>query len=412
MRRSDRTGFSLVEIAMVLIILGLIVTVVMPPLVESIKREKRSAAKSSLNALRDAVIGYALQNNVLPSVATLGGIALLRDQWQHTVLYNPDSYLVNNDICAATGADLTDMDNVVTPSGTVSDVAFILASNGHDGNRDITVTPAYDITSPGDDLVLYLTLNQLKGAMQCGGDSASSSTGSTTSTDTVLPTGSVAAFEFETTDSGTVTDATNDLTGTLSGDVTTTYGKTGNGLSFDGSNDYVKIAADPSLNLTTNGTLMAWVYLTGFHEWMGIIHKGDSTSGTYFNDEAYSLQFYSDRRILLLARINNTSNNEYIYTNTPNTYVPLNQWTHVAGVWDPDGMRIYFNGVQVREDTTKTPVCRITDGDVQIGSQGDSTSGWGTLSFEGVIDGVGIYPRTVSQAEIQAYYDATKDAGL
>lgn len=60
-------------------------------------------------------------------------------------------------------------------------------------------------------------------------------------------------------------------------------------LSFDsndGTDDYVSITDDDTLDLSTSGTLEAWIYMTGTVDGAGIIHKGNGST-----NEAYSLRF-------------------------------------------------------------------------------------------------------------------------
>lgn len=82
MMRNDCSGFSLIEMAIVLIILGILATVLIPPLVSSVKYEKRAENKDALNALKLSIIGYAKANNGdLPSSLN-GTVYPSRDIWE------------------------------------------------------------------------------------------------------------------------------------------------------------------------------------------------------------------------------------------------------------------------------------------------------------------------------------------
>jgi hypothetical protein len=49
----------------------------------------------------------------------------------------------------------------------------------------------------------------------------------------------------------------------------------GTALAFDGQDDYVLVADDPSLDLTTGLTIAAWIYLDEYTGWASFVTKGD-----------------------------------------------------------------------------------------------------------------------------------------
>ena len=50
--------------------------------------------------------------------------------------------------------------------------------------------------------------------------------------------------------------------------------QSGSALRFDGSDDYVRVPDDASLDLTTGCTIAAWVYLESYTEWASLVTKG------------------------------------------------------------------------------------------------------------------------------------------
>jgi hypothetical protein len=79
--------------------------------------------------------------------------------------------------------------------------------------------------------------------------------------DLLLPSsGLVAAYGFNEGSGTTVIDASgNGNTGTISGASWVTSGKYGTALSFNGTNNWVTIPDNASLDLTTGMTVEAWV---------------------------------------------------------------------------------------------------------------------------------------------------------
>ena len=167
MMRNDSSGFSLIEMAIVLIILGILATVLIPPLVSSVKYEKRAENKDALNALKLSIIGYAkAHNGKLPgSSDSLNGKGLpTKDIWGRLYKYKK---VVNGSVCNPTSINklFKLKDNV-----TVDNVAFAVAShsrlNGAEDNAEYNST--WDFSgAKHDDIYEYVTLYQLKYLLGC-----------------------------------------------------------------------------------------------------------------------------------------------------------------------------------------------------------------------------------------------------
>lgn len=162
-------------------------------------------------------------------------------------------------------------------------------------------------------------------------------------------------------------------------------GKSGDAMAFDGDMDYVRIADDPSLDLSQAGSIGAWVKVTSFdNNFAGIIRKGGLADGS---DLAYSLQFRPPNRVRLM-----------IYSATSSLILDSNAsltegiWYHVAGTWGPAGMFIYIDG-QEDNHRSQTLVVRNTTATVQIGAQLDEMANPSqkNYGFYGILDEVFIY---------------------
>lgn len=140
-------------------------------------------------------------------------------------------------------------------------------------------------------------------------------------------------------------------------------GKIGSAMNFDGDMDYVRLNDDPALDLTTAGSIGAWVKVTAFdNNFAGIIRKGGLAGDS---DLAYSLEFRPGRRIKLKI-VGTSSSLELDSTSTLSTGI----WYHVAGTWGPAGMAIYLDG-RLDSSQASTLTVRNTTGTVQIGAQLD-----------------------------------------
>ncbi len=189
-----------------------------------------------------------------------------------------------------------------------------------------------------------------------------------------------------------------DIVGKISG-ADWVKGLTGTALKFgsineDGLYSYASLPDSKSLDLTSEGTLQAWINIDSMERFSGIIHKGNKKD---FSDEAYTLQFYNRKLTLAL-------NNGEGFLDT-NYRFETGKWYHVAGTWDNDGMSLYVNGVKVNS-TDKAVAANVTDGDVQIGAQLQEkyNSSFSNFGFVGSIDEVQIYDKSLSPEELQEYY--------
>jgi prepilin-type N-terminal cleavage/methylation domain-containing protein len=187
--------------------------------------------------------------------------------------------------------------------------------------------------------------------------------------------------------------------GQIIGNATWTNGKVGDALHFDGIDSHVSVPDSPTLDLTTAGTVGAWIYMDAITPFGGIIHKGDRPD---FSDEAYTLQFWTGNTIIL-----GLNNGQYMVQTT--TAFSPNTWYYVVGTWDSTGMRIYVNGT-LNNSTTSTGAAINSSGSLNIGSQ-TSTYYNGTyrnFPFQGIIDEASIYNRALTADEIILYYNYTK----
>jgi len=197
--------------------------------------------------------------------------------------------------------------------------------------------------------------------------------------------GLVAAYGFEEAAGATTADASGKgHTGTLSGASRTT-GHSGNGLSFDGVNDWVNVPHAADLSLTAGGTVEAWVQPTAAGGWRTAVLKekpGDLAYSLYANDD--------QNRASAFLRIGST----YPEARTSSA-LPLNAWTHLAMTWDGSTMRMFVNGGQAGSSTASGAITTST-GPLRFGGNGV----WAEW-FKGKLDDIRIYDRALSAAEIQ-----------
>lgn len=184
-------AFSLIEMAIIVVIIGVIVATTVPRIVSQISRDKVGDTRNFVREARDEIIGKMISGSsfVLP-VAGSGNtvptsISTREDAWGQPLYYfvadvSGGSKLTNSGICATNSTLLT----VTEPGGSsISDVAFIVASFGPNTQQDFTALPAtgsatlpiqalgsagaVDATRNFDDVFEYAKLSYLQTKVNC-----------------------------------------------------------------------------------------------------------------------------------------------------------------------------------------------------------------------------------------------------
>ena len=158
-----KKGFTLVELAIVMVIVGLIIGIgagMVGPLTKKVKRDE---TKETINANMESVISYATSSKRLPVWRDANDAVtasnefhyLLRnrnDAWGNPLFYTYDGALFNNDICGKKTTALSIVqcaDSACTPATQViiNNIAFIVYSRGENVNYQ-TILPGGSADAP------------------------------------------------------------------------------------------------------------------------------------------------------------------------------------------------------------------------------------------------------------------------
>lgn len=185
-------------------------------------------------------------------------------------------------------------------------------------------------------------------------------------------------------------------TGKVFGATTGVTGKFGNGLRFNGTDDYVDFGSADSLKLTDKLTIELWVKRTDkttFERFLS--HSIDA------NTYAYEVGFDWTKPDEWRFRMN---------SDKMTVQVPMagkvGQWIHVAFVYDRNlasgNMKIYENGIEVASGNYNKPL--TNHGALRTNRQGKS-DGW----LKSTIDELRIWNSALTASQINVLYRLSVD---
>jgi hypothetical protein len=193
---------------------------------------------------------------------------------------------------------------------------------------------------------------------------------------------------------GTATDSADGNNGMALNGATYGSGISGAAFSFDGIDDHVRVTDSINLRITSAITLGAWVNRRSTGSFDEIISKWDAV---WVDQRSYTMTITPDGYPSFSVSPFGTPTAGSVNGTSP---VPLNTWTHIAGVYDGSNLRIYVNGVQ-RGQTAYSSGIFSGSSDLSIGAAvGGVGVGGGISFFDGLLDEVVIYNRALSAGEV------------
>jgi hypothetical protein len=190
--------------------------------------------------------------------------------------------------------------------------------------------------------------------------------------------------------------------GTLTNGPTWVPGRTGQALSFDGSNDYIAIPDSPSVDI--GGDRMAislWFKANAVPGNGGstpIVFKDATTNFVY----QLNLCNYDNVGAQLQFAVYNTAETNFSRISTTSESFSTGIWYHVVGVLPGAGSYLltYINGVDKSEWYSGAFSGTMKDSTLGLNIGTD----YGSKFFNGIIDDVRIYRRALSPQEVRWLY--------
>ena len=220
-----------------------------------------------------------------------------------------------------------------------------------------------------------------------------------------LNSGLVGYWSFDGKDMANITAydrSGNSNNGTLTNGPTRAIGKIGQGLSFDGVDDYVDSGTASVLDDLGPVSISAWIYprSEGESGVGAIVTKDTALTSGYWLLRMYSAGINS------LSFIKNYSTTDLIIATADNA-ITLNTWQHITLVWDGSSSavnaKIYINATEASYVQQQNGVdTKNSDNalNLYIGNRGNSN-----ITFDGSIDDVRIYNRALTSDEVKRLYN-------
>src|SRR5581483_3534727 len=182
--------------------------------------------------------------------------------------------------------------------------------------------------------------------------------------------------------------------GTLQGGISFGAGEAGQDFIMNGTDGQVLVPDSPSLHLTNQITIEAWINTRSTNQDRSILAKIGGAGG----NNGYQMGLEQNT---LFGQFNTNGQGWPGFRVAVPLPIPTNAWCHVAWTYDQSAMTLYFNGAPVATNVIGPAIINTSSSNLRIGADDN-----GTTHFDGQIDEVSLYSRALSPAEVAAIYNA------
>jgi hypothetical protein len=176
----------------------------------------------------------------------------------------------------------------------------------------------------------------------------------------------------------------------------------GGSIVFDGADDYSTVPYQPSLGLSTQGSINIWCYPTTLSQGLYAGLLGMTINGTG-GGQSYLIHWRKANNTIQAAIQNNGTYN-IIDTPLPTSI----SWYNFVFTWNGSFLNLYQNGVIANNPIPQTINAQALTSSVDVGGRMFGFDGGGQGYFAGYIPTAQIYNRALSAQEVLQNYNATK----
>lgn len=179
---------------------------------------------------------------------------------------------------------------------------------------------------------------------------------------------------------------------TLNKGATQVEGYRGKAMKFNGSS-ILEVKYNPVLDNFSKGiTVSAWIKKDTASGWKTVLSREiDSTWSEYFG-----LAVFKNHALFSI----DTDGKSYVNIMDKDTVVPY-KWTHLAGTYNNDTLKLYVNGKLIKSGVCKGPVSFLDNNPLLIGGNSNNKNLTLVDCFNGFLDEIRIYNRALNEKEIK-----------
>ncbi|MFH1802529.1 MAG: LamG-like jellyroll fold domain-containing protein [archaeon] len=175
----------------------------------------------------------------------------------------------------------------------------------------------------------------------------------------------------------------------------TSSGMLNGAYEFDGDGDYMDAPNSESLNISKNVSVAGWFYLAEDPD----VDENNNYRGMIYKGSSYRLLLEENRRVSWSV-YNFSGDRQKMDTDMDS--MPIGDWVHITATWNTNGSgAIYFNGELEKSFVKDAETLNTNTNVLRIGRDTSTTPYW-----NGTIDEVKVYNRSLTQEEITALYNS------
>ena len=169
-----------------------------------------------------------------------------------------------------------------------------------------------------------------------------------------------------------------------------------------GAGQYLEISGVQSLDSATDVTLSFWILLEDAARLQYILSKWDAADGNEADGKFAVGTRYSSLYIYLVD-----PDGVYHYQSYEDV-IPIHEWTHVAIVFEKGLLSVYKDGAIAGQEDLAFDELRANSSPLYVlTAKANTDNPWSYYNVNGSLDGLRIYSRALSAAEIEAVYEGT-----
>ena len=158
-------GFTLIEVAMVLVVVGLLIGLGAGLVGPMMERAKLIESREQVKSVQESILGYAARYKKLPaSLADLG--VRTTDAYNRPMVYAAASVLTTSNLCTSSASLLVIDDSSSGTAQTKNNVAFLLFAEGTNRINNTGTASPFTIREQGvadyDDIAVYTDIDKLR----------------------------------------------------------------------------------------------------------------------------------------------------------------------------------------------------------------------------------------------------------